>query len=142
MPLGTETDIGPASQATLCYGDSAPTFQKGDGAPTKNWPMSIVAKRLGGSRWHLVRRQTSAQATLCQMGTQLPLIGARPQFSVYVYCGQTARWTKTPWYGSRPRPRPHCVRRGSSSPGKGAKHPPPSFRPMSIVATVAHFSYC
>jgi len=30
------------------------------------------------------------------------------------------------WYGSRPRPRPHCVRRGPSSPpAKGAQHAPP-----------------
>jgi len=45
------------------------------------------------------------------------------------------------WYGSRPRPRPYCIRRGPSSPRKGPSSPP-SFRPMSIVATVTHFSYC
>jgi len=45
------------------------------------------------------------------------------------------------WYGSRPRPRPHCIRRGPSSRERGTE-PPPSFRPMSIVATVAHLSYC
>jgi len=45
------------------------------------------------------------------------------------------------WYRSRPRPRPHCIRRGSSSPRKG-HHSSPSFPPMSIVATVAHLSYC
>jgi len=44
-------------------------------------------------------------------------------------------------YGSRPRPRPHYVRQGPSSPAKGAQQPP-SFRPMSILATVAHLSYC
>jgi len=37
------------------------------------------------------------------------------------------------WYGGGPRPRPHCVRWGPSSPSpKGAQ--PPNFRPMSIVA--------
>jgi len=45
------------------------------------------------------------------------------------------------WYGNRPRPRPHCIRRGSSSARKGHSSAP-SFRPMSIVATVAHLSYC
>ena len=45
------------------------------------------------------------------------------------------------WYGSRPLPRPHCVRRGPSSPIEGGREAP-SFRPMSIVATVAHLSYC
>jgi len=41
------------------------------------------------------------------------------------------------WYGSRPRPRRHCIRRGPSSP----QQRPPSFRPMSIMATVVHLSY-
>jgi len=32
------------------------------------------------------------------MGTQYPLHkkGRRPQFSAYVYCGQTAAWIKVP----------------------------------------------
>jgi len=35
----------------------------------------------------------------------------------------------------RPRPWPHCLRWGPSSPfSKGAQPPPPNFRPMSIVA--------
>ena len=45
------------------------------------------------------------------------------------------------WYGSRPRPRPPCIRQGPSSPRKGTAAPL-SFRSMSIVATVAHLSYC
>jgi len=46
------------------------------------------------------------------------------------------------WYGSRPPTRPH-YRRGPSSPRKLAQQPPPpSFRPISIAATVAHLSYC
>ena len=35
-------------------------------------------------------------------------------------------------YGSMPRPRPHCVRWGPSSPPKG--RPQPTFLPMCIVA--------
>jgi len=47
------------------------------------------------------------------------------------------------WYGSRPQLRPHCVRRGLAPPlaAKGAQQPA-SFWPISIVATVAHLSYC
>ena len=45
------------------------------------------------------------------------------------------------WYGSRSRPRPHCIRRGPTSARNGHRAPP-SFRPMFIVATVAHLSYC
>jgi len=32
----------------------------------------------------------------------------------------------------------HIVLDGVQAPAKGAQHPRPSFRPMSIVATVAH----
>ena len=35
----------------------------------------------------------------------------------------------------------HIVLDGVPAPAKGAQQPP-SFRPMSIVATVAHLSYC
>jgi len=45
------------------------------------------------------------------------------------------------WYGIRPRRRPHCIRRVPSTPRKGHSTTP-SFRPMPIVATVAHLSYC
>jgi len=65
------------------------------------------------------------------------------QFLAHVYCGQMAGWMKSEdaaWYGSRPRPRPHCTRRGPSSRKTGTAAP--SFRPMSIVATVTHLSYC
>jgi len=43
------------------------------------------------------------------------------------------------WYGSRPRPRPHCTR--LPAPAKWTQQPP-SFRSMSIVATFAHLCYC
>jgi len=49
----------------------------------------------------------------------------------------------TTWYRSRPRPRPHCVRRGLSSiPRERSTAAPSSFRPMSIVAMIAHLSCC
>jgi len=47
-------------------------------------------------------------------------------FSAHVYCGQTDGWIKIChliWYGGRPRPRPHCVRWGPSSPQKGKQQP-------------------
>jgi len=46
------------------------------------------------------------------------------------------------WYGSRSRPRPHCTRRGPSSRERGTTAQQPPLRPMSLVATVAHLSYC
>jgi len=43
--------------------DLAPSPEKGHGP--QFWPISVVAKRLDGSRYYLVRRQASVQATLC-----------------------------------------------------------------------------
>jgi len=59
--------------------------------------MSVVAKRLDGSRWHLACRWALAQATLCYMGTQLPpKRGYSAQFSAHVPCSPTAGWLKMP----------------------------------------------
>jgi len=47
-------------------------------------------------------------------------------------------------YGGRPRPRPHCVRWGPTSPTERDTAASPTFRPMSIDCgqTVAHLSNC
>jgi len=62
MPLGMEVGLGPGD--FVLDGDPAPPSQKGGGA-SKFGPMSIVAKRLDGSRWHLAWRWASVRATLC-----------------------------------------------------------------------------
>ena len=50
-----------------------------------------------------------------------PKRGAVPQFASIV----TKRLDgDTTWYGSRPRPRPHCIRRRPTSPRKGHSSPP------------------
>jgi len=62
------------------------------------------------------------------------------QFFAHVYCGQMAGWMKKP-LGTEVDFGPcHIVLHGVPAPAKG--HRSPSFRPMSIVATVAHLSYC
>jgi len=62
------------------------------------------------------------------MGTQLPLKGAQPP--IFGPCLLWPNgWTDedSTRYGSTSRPRPHCVRRGPSSPAKGhVQQPPPS----------------
>ena len=64
-----------------------------------------------------------------------------PQFSAHVYCGQTAAWIKMP-LGTEVDLGPcQIVLDGVPAPANGAQQPP-YFRPMSIVATVAHLSYC
>jgi len=51
-PLGMEVRLGPGD--FVLDGDPASRFQKGGRAPPLNFrSMSVVAKRLDGSRWHL-----------------------------------------------------------------------------------------
>jgi len=78
MPLGMEVGLSPGH--IVLDGDPAhPPPQEG-GTTLSFWPMSIVTKRLGGPKRHLVGRKASAQATLCYMGIQLPQKGHSPQF--------------------------------------------------------------
>ena len=78
------------------------------------------------------------------MGTQLPQKKAHhpyPIFGPYVYRGQTVGWMKTPLGTAVDLGPGHIVLDGVPALrawGTAA----PLFRPMSIVATVAHFSYC
>jgi len=50
MPLGLEVGFGPGD--FVLDGDPAP-LPKNGAEPPKFWPMSVVAKRLNGSRLHL-----------------------------------------------------------------------------------------
>jgi len=60
IPLGIEVRLGPGD--FVLDGNPAPPPQKGGEANFR--PMSIVAKRLDGSSWHLAWRWASVQATL------------------------------------------------------------------------------
>ena len=62
------------------------------------------------------------------------------QFLSHVYCGQTAVWMKTPLGTEVDLSPGHIVLDGDQPPAKGAQQAL-CFRPMYIVATVAHLSY-
>jgi len=63
MPLGMDVGFSPGD--FVLDGDLAPLPNKG-AEPLPNFrPMSIVAKRLDGSRWHVAWRWALVQATLC-----------------------------------------------------------------------------
>jgi len=63
------------------------------------------------------------------------------QFLAHVCCGHMAGWMKMP-LGTEVDLGPcHIVLDGVPAPTKGAQQSP-SFRPMSVVATVAHLSCC
>jgi len=72
-----------------------------------------------------------------QKGSEPP-----PKFSAHVYCGQTAGWMEMP-LGTKVDLHPgNTVLDGVPAPRERGHSSPPSFRSMSIVATVAHLSYC
>jgi len=88
MPLSMLAGLDPGD--IVLDGDPAPLPRKEHSSSPTFRPMSIVARRLDGSRCHLIRKYASAQATLYLMGTQSPERGtAYPHFSAHVYCGQT-----------------------------------------------------
>jgi len=62
MPLGTEVCLDPSN--IVLDGDPAPLHKKGGRAPNFQ-PISVVAKWLDGSRYHLVWGLVLAQAILC-----------------------------------------------------------------------------
>jgi len=68
---------------------------------------------------------------------------APAQFLFQTYCGQMAGWMKTP-LGMEVDVNPgHILLDGDPAPPrKGHSSPPPSFRPMALVAMVTHLSYC
>jgi len=72
-----------------------------------------------------------------------PIKRAHPPHEIlaHVYCGQMAGWMKMPLGTEVDLGPGHIVLDQVPAPAKGAQLPP-SFRPMSIVATVAHLSYC
>jgi len=105
-----------------------PSFPSPEGAQSPHFSaMSVVAKRPGGLRWHLVWTKASVQATLCSMGTQL--LQNRGHTHHHPVFGPCLLWPNgwmdedATWYESRPRPRPHCIRRGLCSPRKRYSNP-------------------
>jgi len=58
MPLGTEVGLGTGH--IVLDGDPAPLVKKGHSTTTIVRPMSILAKRLNGSRCHFVRKLSYA----------------------------------------------------------------------------------
>jgi len=80
--------------------------------------MSIVAKWLDGSRWHLAWRCAFIQATLCYMGNQLPSPkkgqSLSPIFGPFLLWPNGWMHHDAIWYGGRFHPSRLCVRWGPS----------------------------
>ena len=157
MPLGMQVGLSPGH--FVFDGDPAtlpPNFR----------PMSIVAKRPDGSRWHLALKWALVQATLC-WGTSSPppKRGQRPPiFGPFLLSPIGWMNQDGTWHGGGPWSKPHCARLGPSFPpskrdsdmeiglcpgdfvldGQPPSHRggAPNFRLTSIVAKRLHASRC
>jgi len=89
--------------------------------------MSIVAKRLGGSRWHLIGMEVGfspGHIVLDGDSAALPRKGTEPPIVAHFYCGQTAgciKMTLGMEVGFSPG---NCVRWGPSSPPQKLERSP------------------
>ena len=70
-----------------------------------------------------------------------PKRGTAPSFRPMRFCGQTAGWMNTPLGTEVDLGPGHIVSHGDPAPNEKGAQQPPSFRPVSIVATVVHLSY-
>ena len=112
IKLGVEVDH------IVLLADPAPPHPQRGTAHLHSAQISVVSKWLHGSRCHLVWRQASALATLCQMGKPASL---PPKFSVHVCCGQMAGWTKMPLGRKVDLGLGNVVLDGDPTPPKGAR---------------------
>jgi len=142
-----------STKATLCWTETQISPRKGHSSPTfavygrlhpyKRRPMSIVAKRLGGSGCHLVDIGLGPGDIVLD-GDQLPPTqkGAQqPHLSAHVYCGQTAEWIRIQLGTDVSLGPGDIVSDGDqATPRKGAQLTPPFG--LLCCGTVAHFSNC
>jgi len=137
MPLGMEIGLGPGD--FVFDGDPAPPRKKGT-APTQFcplWPNSCMDQ---DATWYWDKSRLRRRCV--RWGCSSPLKGAKhPVFCPCLLWPNGWVDQDATWYGGKPRPWRLCVRRIASSSVEGAQQPP-LFWPMSIVATVAHLSYC
>ena len=142
MKLCMQVGLGPGQ--IVLDGDPAPPPQRGT-APNFR-PMSVAAKWLHGSRWHLAWRWSLSRPHCASWGpiTPPPKGGRAVSIFVHFYCGQTAGCMKMPLGMEAGLSPGDCVRWGPHKPQPPEKGTPtpPNFCPMSIVVTVAHLSYC
>ena len=100
--------------------DPVPPPKKGTALTQFSAHMSVVARRLDGSRCHVCGTEVGlGTGDIALDGDPAPLKrghSTHPTFWPISNCGQTAGWIKMPLVRSRPRPRPDCVRFGPSSP--------------------------
>jgi len=124
MPLGMELGLSPGN--FVLHGDPALYPRRGGAHPI--FGTSIVAKRLHGSRCHLVGKYSPRARHCVRCGPSYPQKKGHTHH--HPIFGPCLLWPNgwmdedAAWYGSRPRSRPHVVLDGDPPPRKGHSSPP------------------
>ena len=141
MPLGMEVGLSPGD--FVLDGDPAPYLKTAEPHPIFGshllWPNGCMDQ---DGTWYGGRRRPTRHCIRCGPSYSQKKGTPAPSNFWPMSCGRTAGWMKTPLGTEVDLSPGHIVLDGVPAPAKGALQPPPSFRPMSIVATVAHLSYC
>jgi len=139
MALGMEVGLRPGH--IVLDRDPAPPSDKRGTAPSF-WPMSIVAKRLYASGYHLVRRYRPQPRRHCvrweSSCSPFPIVAQPPIIGSCLLWSNGWMDEDGTWYTEGDLGPGHIVLDGDLAPHRERAQQPPSFRPMSIVATVAH----
>jgi len=140
MALGMEVGLGPSD--IVLNGDPAlPSKKRRSTAPQYSTDV-CCGQRAGWINIPLGMEVGLRPGHTVRWGPSSPLKRAQPPLF-----GPCLLWPNgwmdqdATWYEGKPQAGQHCVTCGHSSTPQGAQQPP-SFRPMSIVATVAHLSCC
>ena len=140
MPLGTVVSLDPSD--IVSDEDPASPPQKGTEPPIFGacllWPSSCMDQ---DATWYGGRLRPRAHCA--RWGPSLPSTkrGHSPQFSVDVYCDQTAAWIKMPLSMELGLDQSDIVLDADTAPSpKGGRAP--NFRSVSIMATQLHGLRC
>jgi len=142
MTLGMEVGLGPGDTVLDVLDASSPSPKRAQPpifGPYLLWPNGWMDQ---DATWQGGRPQPKRHCVRWGPSSPFPNrgLGRSPLFLAYVYCGQMAGWIKMALVWRQASAQRRCVRWGPSSPSKRCMAP--SFRPMSIVAMIAHLSYC
>jgi len=133
------------AQKTLCsMGTQLRPPQKGGRAPSPILGPCLLWTNCWmhqGGTWHADGPWSRPHCARWGHSSPPPKKDRAPPILAHVYCGQTAGWIKTPLGTEVDLGSGHFVLDGFPAIGERGTAAP-SFRPMPIVATVAHLSYC
>jgi len=145
MPIGTKVGLDPSD--IVLDGDPAPPPQKGGNflgkapifGPCLLWPNYWMDQ---DATWYGGRPRPKRHCARWGPSSPYPKKVHSPQFSVHVYCGQTAAWIKTSLGMEVGLVPGHIMMDGDPTPPPQKGKTAPNFRPMFVVAKRLDGSRC